>query len=60
MKLTDAIDLAKQEIKQGYALRYHVEDGILDVETDQGWSQWYPLPYSQSANDYDDPFTIWK
>jgi len=25
MTLTDAIELAKQEIKQGYALRYHVE-----------------------------------
>jgi hypothetical protein len=44
MNLYDAIDHAKQEIKAGFAMYYHVDNGILDVLTDQGWSQWYPLP----------------
>jgi hypothetical protein len=43
MTIYDAIDHAKQEIKSGFALAYHVGNGKLDVLTDQGWSQWYPL-----------------
>ena len=44
MTIYDAIDHAKQEIKFGFALSYHVDNGTLDVLTDQGWSQWFPLP----------------
>jgi len=44
MTIYDAIDHAKQEIKSGFALSYHVDNGTLDVLTDQGWSQWFPLP----------------
>lgn len=43
MTIHDAIAHAKQEISHGYAIKFHVENGTLDVLTDQGWSQWFPL-----------------
>lgn len=41
-----AIKQAKEAIKAGDALNYMVEDNgaSLSVETDQGWSVWWPEP----------------
>ncbi len=42
--LTEAIALARNAVDTGNAIRLHVSDGCLDVETDQGWTQWFPEP----------------
>jgi len=51
MTLHEAIEHAKGEIKAGFAINYAVVGGKLQVETDQGWSTWFPTddePYMGS------------
>lgn len=37
-----AIELAKQAVAEGHAIRYSVTDDRVDVESDQGWQTWWP------------------
>lgn len=42
--LQQALAFAKQEVAEGRAIRWIIEEGELSVETGQGWSVWYPVP----------------
>ena len=40
--LQEAIELARQAVADGYAFRYTVTQGKVEVESDQGWQTWWP------------------
>jgi len=57
--LEEAIGYAVLAVKKGDALDFEVDGGVLTVETDQGWSVWFPVQES----DYDiygdyDPYPV--
>ena len=45
MTLNDAIALVKKDIEAGHAMRYSTENGALYVESNQGWSKFWPLDH---------------
>lgn len=38
----EAIELAKQAVAEGHAIRYAVTSDRVEVESDQGWQTWWP------------------
>lgn len=48
--MTQAIGLAKAAVASGEAIRYKASGNMLDVETDQGWSQWWPCDPEPDSN----------
>ena len=48
----EAIDLARQAVADGDAIRYTVTQGKVEVETDQGWQTWWPEDVSYTPEQY--------
>lgn len=53
--ITEAINYAKQAIKEGHAIKFHADfdNNTVDVLSDQGWSQWFPMPESDDSQYWD-------
>lgn len=48
----EAIDLARQAVADGYAIRYTVTKDKVEVESDQGWQTWWPEEVRYTPEQY--------
>lgn len=50
--MQEAIDLARQAVANGDAIRYTVTQGKVEVESDQGWQTWWPEDVRYTPEQY--------